>query len=907
MVTTMILVVQVIVGSLSLFSQAPAGAGMGGMAHGAPMVMEHLINAAQRKAAAVRAAAARHSAQLLKASALSGVASLAQTAVAPDSAHAQTASGADPLNVPDYFGTSPNYANSPLPPNVVITPGVGDVTGTGAEAIATVQTVVGPGGVVTPGVVTAIKVINPGSGYTAVPIITIDTTISSVTASPGDGTGATAEATVANGQITGVTVTNGGQNYGGIRKFVDSLPGLGPSGANNFGQYISVATADTTTYPGSDYYEIGLVDYEQQFHSDLPASKLRGYVQLNDPATQYQVTRDASGKIIGWPYPHYLGPTIVAQRDVPVRIKFVNLLPTGEGGDLFIPMDPTVMGAGDGPQVLTDPTTGLTVTDALGNPVYEPYTQNRATLHLHGGLTPWISDGTPHQWTTPAGEATAYPKGVSTQDVPDMPPTGPGEMTFFYSNQQSARLMFYHDHAYGITRLNVYAGEAAGYLLTDKFEQALVNGGPVTDASGATVVNVPAGGVVPAAQIPLIIQDKTFVPGPKQLAVQDPTWDHIWRGPLVTQPPALGAIWMPHVYMPNQNPTDETGTNAMGRWDYSSWFWPPTQAHHPTVPNPFYDPAVPSVENPQNPGINNPSLTPEAFMDTPIVNGVAYPYLALEQKVYRFRILNAANDRSLNLQWYFAKSNGEMWDAQGNLNDPNAGEPSMVAAVGKPLPMGMVPPWPNDNRLGGVPDKNTVGPSWIQIGTEGGFLPAPVVLNNRPVGFENNLRNIVVTNINTHTLMLAPAERADVIVDFSKVPAGSKLILYNDSPAPVPAFDPRYDYYTGDWNQTDSGGAPTTLLGYGPNTRTIMQIRVNGPDANPTGLRYDQDPARMAQLKTAIQATFAASQDPIIVPEPVYNDVYGKTFTQVSARIQNMQLSFSRKPFRSCSSCNMGA
>ena len=56
---------------------------------------------------------------------------------------------------------------------------------------------------------------------------------------------------------------------------------------------------------------------------------------------------------------------------------------------------------------------------------------------------------------------------MSVQNVPDMPDPGPGSLTFFYSNQQSARLMFYHDHAYGITRLNVYAGEAAPYVLTD--------------------------------------------------------------------------------------------------------------------------------------------------------------------------------------------------------------------------------------------------------------------------------------------------------------------------------------------------------------------------------------------------------------------------------------------------------
>ena len=55
-----------------------------------------------------------------------------------------------------------------------------------------------------------------------------------------------------------------------------------------------------------------------------------------------------------------------------------------------------------------------------------------------------------------------------------MPDPGPGAITFFYTNQQSARLMFYHDHAWGITRLNVYAGEAAAYIITDPVEQQLI-------------------------------------------------------------------------------------------------------------------------------------------------------------------------------------------------------------------------------------------------------------------------------------------------------------------------------------------------------------------------------------------------------------------------------------------------
>ena len=68
---------------------------------------------------------------------------------------------------------------------------------------------------------------------------------------------------------------------GGIRKFVDSLPGLDAAGANNLGQYIPVGVPDTTTYPGSDYYEIAVVQYREQMHSDLPPTLLRGYVQLS--------------------------------------------------------------------------------------------------------------------------------------------------------------------------------------------------------------------------------------------------------------------------------------------------------------------------------------------------------------------------------------------------------------------------------------------------------------------------------------------------------------------------------------------------------------------------------------------------------------------------------------------------
>lgn len=72
----------------------------------------------------------------------------------------------------------------------------------------------------------------------------------------------------------------------------------------------------------------------------------------------------------------------------------------------------------------------------------------------------------------------------------------------------------------------------------------------------------------------------------------------------------------------------------------------------------------------------------------------------------------------------------------------------------------------------------------------------------------------------------APAERADVIIDFSNVPPNSNLILYNDTPAPFPMGDDRNDYFTGNADQTALGGAPPTKSGMGPNTRTLMQFRV---------------------------------------------------------------------------------
>ena len=132
-----------------------------------------------------------------------------------------------------------------------------------------------------------------------------------------------------------------------------------------------------------------------------------------------------------------------------------------------------------------------------------------------------------------------------------------------------------------------------------------------------------------------------------------------------------------------------------------------------------------------------------------------------------------------------------------------------------------------------TPLAGTEGPSWIQIGTEGGFLPAPAVIPAQPTTWVNDPTVFNAGNVDLHSLLVGPAERADVIVDFSAF-AGQTLILYNDAPAAFPARDPRYDYYTGNGDYRDTGGAPSTLAGYGPNTRTVMQIKVAAAAQPPT-------------------------------------------------------------------------
>ena len=295
-------------------------------------------------------------------------------------AGANLATMAAPGSDPDYFGI-PNYANSALP----------QVYGGGAYAVATIDTA---SGTVT-GVALATQAdggVMGGAGYTVAPTVTLVGGLGLT------GTAATATALVsATGEITGFTFTPGSGYVvapsvvitsavvpgTGVRKFVDTLPGFCAFGTNNLGQCLPIAQPIAAGAPklgggfltDADYYEIGLTQYSQKMHSDIPPTTLRGYADLNPAAL-----------VAGQPVNQYLGPVIIAQRNRPVRVKFTNSLPVGAPGESFIPLDKSYMGAGMGPDGTN-------------------YAENRATLHLHGGNSPWISDGTPTSGPPPQGSA----------------------------------------------------------------------------------------------------------------------------------------------------------------------------------------------------------------------------------------------------------------------------------------------------------------------------------------------------------------------------------------------------------------------------------------------------------------------------------------------------------------------
>ncbi|MDD2271958.1 MAG: multicopper oxidase domain-containing protein [Desulfuromonadaceae bacterium] len=237
---------------------------------------------------------------------------------------------------------------------------------------------------------------------------------------------------------------------------------------------IPVAAPDTTTVPGSEYYSVVV---EQTSGYDFGLRKSDGSDFLT-PISGAPIRTTVWGYTTNGIKAGYLGATIVARSTLagesgkPVVVKYTNNLKNADGSLLtkhLLTVDPTVVGAMGG---------------AMGN---DP--EIRIVTHLHGGHVATESDGHPNAWIT--NDPTAM-TGLPADPISGRParPNG-NSVTYTYDNSQIANHLWYHDHAMGITRLNVYAGLAGNYFTRDSVEDAL---------------NLPSG----AYEIPLVIQDKSF-------------------------------------------------------------------------------------------------------------------------------------------------------------------------------------------------------------------------------------------------------------------------------------------------------------------------------------------------------------------------------------------------------------
>ena len=172
------------------------------------------------------------------------------------------------------------------------------------------------------------------------------------------------------------------------------------------------------------------------------------------------------------------GPTFEAVQGIPIKVTWQNNIAT----PYMLPVDPTIH--------WSDPNN--TIMPVAPFPVYPPgYPNAQAPVplvtHLHGGQNQSTSDGGPTQWFTQDG------KHGSTYYTYEK--TNSNAAVYFYPNTQQPTTLWYHDHALGVTRLNVASGLAGFYLLRAS-----------NDGSDKVAPLLPMG----KYEMPLVIQDRTF-------------------------------------------------------------------------------------------------------------------------------------------------------------------------------------------------------------------------------------------------------------------------------------------------------------------------------------------------------------------------------------------------------------
>lgn len=285
-------------------------------------------------------------------------------------------------------------------------------------------------------------------------------------------------------------------------KFAISLPVFGPAGA--------IPRVDAAAHPN---LTVTMTETNQQV---LPPGS---YVQCGSGVTfgqtrvwTYQTTDSSTGAVLG--PAHWPAVTIVAQRGIATHATYVNKLPSFDpahpGGPGLVqgelPFDQTVhwadpLKSGCGMQMQNASTASSCKQNYIG-PV-------PATVHLHGAEIPAAYDGDPESWFTP--------NGLKGADFHTIGNPAPGTAVYEYPNSQEPGTLWFHDHALGVTRLNVYAGLAGFYFLED----------PNTEPQG-----YPSG----RNEIEMAVQDRMFDTNgqlylpTQQASLNHPFWSPIFEG-----------------------------------------------------------------------------------------------------------------------------------------------------------------------------------------------------------------------------------------------------------------------------------------------------------------------------------------------------------------------------------------
>lgn len=387
-------------------------------------------------------------------------------------------------------------------------------------------------------------------------------------------------------------------------------------------------TAGTIKLKGgknADYYEISVKQFNQQIlPAGMPSTTVWGYGAIKSASSRGLKIHNAPSL------------TIEAKANAPVCVKWINDLKDDSGKFLphLLPVDPTLHWANP-PGGIADRDTRPTFTETpsrYDGPI-------PMITHVHGAVGVGDeSDGYAEAWWLPA--ATDIPSGYATEgtwytffknkaNLQFGTSWETGSATFVYPNRNRAATIWYHDHALGMTRLNVYAGPAGFYI---------IRGGPGGDDA---VLDSRTG-------------KKAVLPGPA---------------------PRANDMFPPNkTYYEIPIAIQDRAFNSDG-----SLFYPDSRT--------FFDGATED-----NPGFIpdtdlSPIWNPEFFGNMIMVNGNTWPYQTVEKRRYRIRFLNGCQSRHLILD-FSAIPGVKVWQI-GNEGGFLATPVNLTANNGNQLLMGL--------------------------------------------------------------------------------------------------------------------------------------------------------------------------------------------------------------------------